>query len=89
MERKMKARGYEEIRTDAIEVLRALKSGGFPLERIRGTIRFFVTEEELENINDKRCVQAGEGHIAYGGMKVSLFGVPVVTRAGEVGVLDI
>ncbi len=84
----MMARSYEEIKQDAMDAIRALRKLDWTRERIMQVIRFHVTDEELDIIiryyEGRHSPIAGYGHIAYAGMKMGFFGIPIVLDAGEV-----
>lgn len=78
----------EQIKQDAMDVIRALRKLGWTRERIMQVIRFHVTDQELDilirHYEGRQTVSAGTGHIAYAGMKMGFFGVPIVIENGEV-----
>ena len=81
-------RTYEEMKSDALQVIRALRGLGWSRDKIRQTVRFKATEEEVEALfahwESRQTVSAGTGHIAYAGQKVGFFGIPIVTEQGEI-----
>jgi hypothetical protein len=84
----MKTRTYEEIKDDARKILRTLMKIGWSRGKIMQTIRFYVTNEELVEMDkyfeSRVCVSSGTGHVAYAGMKITIYGIPIVLSNGEV-----